>query len=87
MGNEWRLYLDSCRFETALKSHHKNKTKLQTKLYPMIKYLFKLSEQLLQAEIQANHTGVCEMDSSHSLQCLHLLFKQVDYQQGLRTGR
>lgn len=53
----------------------------------MIKYLFKLSEQLLQAEIKANHTGVCEMDSSHSLQCLHLLFKQVDDQQGLRTGR
>lgn len=50
-------------------------------------YLFKLSEQLLQAEIHTNHIGACEQ--TPPTPCSAYIFFaviQVEDRQGVRTG-
>lgn len=51
-------------------------------------YLFKSSEQLLQAEIQANHIGVCaRTPPTPSSAYIFSTVIQVEDRQGVRTGR
>lgn len=51
-------------------------------------YLFKLSEQLLQAEIQANHIGACELTPpTPSSTYIFSTVIQVEDWQGVSTGR
>lgn len=71
--------------------HSKATVRPRPKMHPKICryiYLFQLSEQLLQAEIQANHIGVCERTPPTS--CSAYIFSiviQVEDQQGVTTGR
>lgn len=73
--------------KAAFKSHSKPKARQKCMKTSGGIYLFKLSEKLLQAEIQANHVGACER--TPPTPCRTYIFFaviQVEDWQGVRTG-
>lgn len=73
--------------KTAFKSYSKTKARQKCISKSGRIYLFKLSEKLLQAEIQANHVGACERTPPNPC-CAYIFFGviQVEDWQGVRTG-